>query len=202
MPEVLLHHKLALSPVRWLTAGEGLVAGSDYRGGTRQQQAGLRRGSAAVLGVCMAVLGILASLPLHADILRSGGGDDDILSGTMRNLMPDLTPQMTMQLCQQLRPYRPSPDLDYTAGVDARGRAVVPADLPGSPGTQAPLHQFDLPVTMETLRMMGLPTGPLLPKGDGSVGWLSLNDGQLLFNGQPLGPTETGGVFAFCQQLR
>lgn len=178
------------------------MARSEHRTGTRQQRAGWRRGSAAALGVWMVVLGILAPLPLRADILRSGGGDDDILSGTMRNLMPDLTPQMTMQLCQQLRPYRPSPDLDYTAGVDARGRAVVPADLPGSTGAQVPLHQFDLPVTIETLRMMGLPTGQLLPRGDGSVGWLSLNDGQLLFNGQPLGPTETGGVFAFCQQLR
>lgn len=42
--------------------------------------------------------------------------------------------------------YRPEPSVDYQSGVDARGQAVAPADLPGSAGAQA--KDFAVPLTM------------------------------------------------------
>src|SRR3546814_15670542 len=43
-----------------------------------------------------------------------------------------LTTSITEDDCARLVPHVPAPDVEYRPGVDAAGRPVAPADLPGS----------------------------------------------------------------------
>ncbi|MBP2230623.1 hypothetical protein J2847_003928 [Azospirillum agricola] len=102
-----------------------------------------------------------------------------------------------LSACQTLTRHRPAPDVEYKPGVDVRGRPVAPADLPGSAAPA--IDRFDIPVTLNLARRMGLhvPTGGL--RGDTQIGWLTMDGNRLFFNGQPVGDAAQGELYAYCR---
>jgi len=107
-------------------------------------------------------------------------------------------PVVDLSACQTLTRHRPAADVEYKPGVDVRGRPVAPADLPGSTGS-APIDRFDIPVTLDLAKRMGLraPTGGL--RGDAQIGWLTLDGNRLFFNGQPIGDVAQAELYAYCR---
>ncbi|MBP2312397.1 hypothetical protein [Azospirillum soli] len=110
--------------------------------------------------------------------------------------------QIDLSVCQYLPRHRPAPDVEYTPGVDVKGRAVAPADLPGSAGAAAPIERFDIPVTLNFARRMGfaVPSGGL--PGNAEVGTLTLKGNRLFFNGQPVGGPSEAQLYALCRTAR
>lgn len=109
--------------------------------------------------------------------------------------------QSDLAVCQYLTRHRPAPDVEYTPGVDVRGNAVAPADLPGS-HSAAPMESFDIPVTLDFARRMGVavPSGGL--PGRTQVGSLAVRGNRVLFNGQPLGAANEAELVALCRSAR
>ncbi|CAO3429860.1 hypothetical protein [Azospirillum doebereinerae] len=105
-------------------------------------------------------------------------------------------PAVDFSACQTLTRHRPAADVEYKPGVDARGRPVAPADLPGS-APAVPLDRFDIPVSGDLARVMGLN----VPGRDSNVqvGWLTLDEGRLFFNGQPVGGPAEAELYTYCR---
>ncbi|AWJ83083.1 hypothetical protein TSH58p_05810 [Azospirillum sp. TSH58] len=107
-----------------------------------------------------------------------------------------------LSACQFLTAHRPAPGVEYTPGVDVNGKAVAPADLPGSAGAAPPLERFDIPVTVDFARRMGFP----VPQGAAApgveVGYLTWYANRLYFNGQPIGAPSEAEVYAYCRTVR
>jgi hypothetical protein len=117
--------------------------------------------------------------------------------------VPALAQQATVTdaECRQLVESTASPDVNYKPGVDVRGRAVAPADLPSSSGQiQAPQNfTFDLNTS---LTGFGIPsTSPIFQPTVG-VGKITVEDNgrRVLFNGQPIGSSEKSALAELCKQ--
>ena len=110
------------------------------------------------------------------------------------------TVTITPKDCQRLLQHTPSADVAYKPGVDARGNAVTPADLPGSARITAP-NEITINLTVDLLKEYGVPSGsPLSPRGEASVGTVAYDiaAGRLTFNGQPLSDPEQQALAAGC----
>jgi hypothetical protein len=112
------------------------------------------------------------------------------------------------RLCQALTTrHRPAPDVEYIPGVDVRGRAVAPADLPGSAGAnRQTLERFEIPVTLDFAQRMGFSGGRVgtsgkLP-GNAEVGRLVIDGGRVTFNGAQVGGGSEAALAAACGRYR
>ncbi len=108
-------------------------------------------------------------------------------------------PVVDPALCRALVRHQPAPDVAYKPGVDAKGRPVAPADLPGSAGAMAAAAPIEIPLTMDLARRMGvrLPNGGL--PTDTVIGRMTLDGGRLMLNGQPLGGASEAELIALCR---
>lgn len=95
--------------------------------------------------------------------------------------------------CRVLKDHVPSSDATYQAGVDVRGRAVVPADINAAPMGLAgqtivvPLS-VDLAKRLQNTSIQGL-------EMTGTLGFIEIApSGRVLYNGQDL----TGQVHVLC----
>ncbi|CAO3401081.1 hypothetical protein [Azospirillum palustre] len=124
-------------------------------------------------------------IPLTPDAARSNPAGD--------------RPVIDLSLCQRLTRHVPAADVEYRPGVDVNGRAVAPADLPGSAGAQPPIP-IDLPLSVDLARRMGvaLPSVPYLPNDITAV-WLSVVGDRLYLNGQPIDPGAEERLYAYCR---
>ncbi|WP_377808953.1 hypothetical protein ABNQ38_27235 [Azospirillum sp. A29] len=124
-------------------------------------------------------------IPLTPDAVRSSPAGD--------------RPVIDLSLCQRLTRHVPAADVEYRPGVDVNGRAVAPADLPGSAGAQPPIP-IDLPLSVDLARRMGvaLPSVPYLPNDITAV-WLSVVGDRLYLNGQPIDPGAEERLYAYCR---
>jgi hypothetical protein len=100
-------------------------------------------------------------------------------------------------LCRYLPAHRPAPDVEYTPGVDVRGNAVAPADLPGSAGSM-PVDRFEIPVTAALARRLGFAVPHGLPMAM-EFGRITIQGDRVLFNGQPIGPAGRAELYAVCR---
>ncbi|MCW2236708.1 hypothetical protein [Azospirillum canadense] len=110
-----------------------------------------------------------------------------------------------LSVCQYLTAHRPAPDVEYTPGVDVKGRPVAPADLPGSAGTAPAAERFDFPLTIDFLRRSGVrvpPGAAAKVPGTGEIGVLTLYGNRLYFNGQPLGGATEAELYAYCRTVK
>lgn len=103
--------------------------------------------------------------------------------------------------CRALTAHVPAPDVAYQPGTDVMGRPVAPADLPGGSRIALP-DSFDIPITVDLGDRYGIPADPSLFDGEVQVGTVTLQDGRLYFNGQPLTPEDEQAIAYACRGVR
>lgn len=104
---------------------------------------------------------------------------------------------VTRSDCAALVEHRPSADVEYRPGVDARGRQVVAADVAGTLRI-APPDEVVIDVTVQVYQYLGRTPPPGLGDTGASVGRLVLSDGKLSFNGEPLSDPASRAIAAAC----
>lgn len=142
----------------------------------------------------LAVALFLAALPVSAQTQTPRPGPVPLTPDAVRD-----RPVVDLSLCQRLTRHVPAADVEYRPGVDVHGRAVAPADLPGSAGAQPPIP-IDLPLSVDLARRMGiaLPSVPFLPD-DVTAVWLTVVGNQLYLNGQPIDPGAEERLYVYCR---
>ncbi len=106
--------------------------------------------------------------------------------------------------CARLVEHVPAPDVAYHPGVDAYGRAVAPADLPGglNGGLQIEVPEtLHIPIEIDLQERFGIPANPALYKSDVPVGEVVHRNGRLSFNGQPLQDDAAAELTRRCQKI-
>jgi hypothetical protein len=99
--------------------------------------------------------------------------------------------------CSRLVQHQPSADVAYQPGVDARGRPVAPADLPG--GVQVkPRTEFTIDIEVDLQRRFGVPTNPNLYQPKANVGSITVKGDKAYFDGQPLTDQTQEALAAYC----
>ena len=114
-------------------------------------------------------------------------------------------PAVDPALCQELVKHTPSADVAYQPGVDVYGHKVAPADLPGSGGTIDIPHTIRIPLTVNLAKAINLDTttypGSVLGSGtETTLGTLTVEDGQVSFNGQPLSGVDQDNLAVICMK--
>lgn len=92
-------------------------------------------------------------------------------------------------VCAELSgPISGVPGPDYVPGVDAEGRAVTPADLPGG---APPVWLGDVPIEIDAdlQKRFGIPADSKLFRGKDIAGLVIVRDNRAYFNGEPIGRT-------------
>jgi hypothetical protein len=107
---------------------------------------------------------------------------------------------MTRADCARLIEHVPAPDVAYQPGVDAYGRAVVPADLAGGAQIQVP-ETLHIPIEIDLLDRFGIPANPDLYESDIPIGEVVYRNGRLSFNGQPLQDDAAAELSRRCQDI-
>jgi hypothetical protein len=116
--------------------------------------------------------------------------------------------------CEAYKGYEPDPSVDYKPGTDVHGRAVAPADLGGglqvSPDVNIPITVDIRPWTQIARQPQNAPgrTGPYpgAPggvnvndyNGQAEIGMVTVRDGKVYFNGQPLSTAYDNAVMQAC----
>jgi len=92
--------------------------------------------------------------------------------------------------CRRLVAHAPAPDVAYRAGVDVRGKAVVPADLGGQATIDLP-EVIEIPLTVDVARRLGAGAGgdSVLKsrrgiEGKAALGTLTVKGNDLFWNGR------------------
>ena len=104
--------------------------------------------------------------------------------------------------CRYVTQHVPSADTEYVGGVDANGNPVAPADLAPTGELKFP-STVAIPVTSNVGRVLGRSgTGSQGTgyRADALVGLVSLVDGRLYFNGQPIGDDPDIELAALCRK--
>ena len=105
-------------------------------------------------------------------------------------------------LCRALTKHRPDADVAYQSGVDVRGNAVAPADLPDQPQLQIP-HILSVPLTLSLAKTLHLDTSAYPANGFGSgteipLGTLTIDGDRVLFNGKILSDSQQDNLAVLC----
>ena len=106
--------------------------------------------------------------------------------------------------CSRLIRHVPAPDVAYQPGVDAKGRAVAPADMPGSGADAIPGLLPDVLEIPLTIKPMQGATYAKRGSGDsqatlGTVRY-DMNKGTFTFNDRPLTSPEQEELSRACQK--
>ncbi|TXH34679.1 MAG: hypothetical protein E6Q98_17430 [Rhodospirillaceae bacterium] len=101
--------------------------------------------------------------------------------------------------CQYLVNHQPAPDVAYQPGVDAHGRAVVPADLNSGNQIQLP-DTIYIPIEVNLGRRFHIPPNSRLWQSTAEVGVVTVTGDQVSFNGQPLTPQDNSALAALCRE--
>ena len=99
--------------------------------------------------------------------------------------------------CRRLERHVPAPDVTYRPGVDARGRAVAPADL--NPSVAIMPERLAIYLGVDLRRRLGLPPELI---ADLPLGIIEIENGTVLFNGRPIAPDATAALAAACAEAR
>lgn len=102
--------------------------------------------------------------------------------------------------CARMTGHKPAADATYTPGVDAQGRAVAPADLPGTAQIAIP-DEIVIDITVDLQKRFGIPSDATLFKPEARIGTVVVKaDGNAYFNGQALSSPEQQALAALCQK--
>jgi len=115
---------------------------------------------------------------------------------------PPPVPEVTISrsACAYLLQQAARESVDYQAGVDSEGRAVVPADLPDESQLKLPttITAEIAPALAHWLPNQSTPYDTLNLSRI-NLGTISLTGGVLTFNGQPLGASHQDDLLALCK---
>lgn len=103
-------------------------------------------------------------------------------------------------VCAELSgPLSGVPGPDYVPGVDAEGRAVTPADLPGG---APPVWLGDVPIEIDAdlQKRFGIAADSKLFRGKDIAGLVIVRDNRAYFNGEPIGENEQAAMAAACRE--
>jgi hypothetical protein len=101
--------------------------------------------------------------------------------------------------CNKVVTYRQPPGVAYQPGVDATGRKVAPADLPGGVQVQ-PRTEFTIDLTVDLQRRFGVPHNPNLYQSQANIGQITVRGDKAYFDGQPLTDEGQDALAQLCQQ--
>jgi len=89
--------------------------------------------------------------------------------------------------CRLVPIHKPDADVAYQPGVDVNGKAVAPADLPGSGGITLP-NDITIGLRVPLADILGADTPPFLGDAGIDVGQVTVDrlTGALFYNGQRL----------------
>lgn len=102
-------------------------------------------------------------------------------------------------VCRSLVAHEPAPDVTYQPGVDARGRPVAPADLPGGISLEVP-EDFAVLISRDLAGQFGIPEDSGVFEGNVILGLVTYTDGQLFFDGQPLFDPAQAVIARLCRE--
>jgi len=104
-------------------------------------------------------------------------------------------PRLSSGDCVRIASHQPQPDVTFQPGVDVAGRRVAPADL--APPVKVLPDRLWFVLSVDLARRLG---SPLV--GDLPLGIVSIENGRVLFNGQPLAPGDHASLEAACRSAR
>jgi hypothetical protein len=105
-------------------------------------------------------------------------------------------PSLPEKDCHYLAEYLPDSGIEYTPGVDVHGQPVVPADLAATPSIVP--EKPEIFITVDIAKYLGL-TVPHGMEGNLNIGKVTLEEGQVLFNGKPLEDEAAGRLKTLCK---
>ena len=102
--------------------------------------------------------------------------------------------------CAQVVAHVASADATYQPGVDALGRAVAPADLPGRQQLVLP-ETITIDLALDLAGQFGLdPIADVPLDPDARIGVIEVTGGRVTFNGQPLTSDDQAALAAACRR--
>lgn len=106
------------------------------------------------------------------------------------------------QACRALTRHVPAADVDYQPGIDVHGRAVVPADLPGSPAASAPVPRVEFKVGADLVAEFSRRLSPEVRAllGKGNAGMITVQGGKVYYDDQLLSGVTDQDVAVLCRQ--
>ncbi len=104
-------------------------------------------------------------------------------------------------VCRALVTHQPAPDVAYRPGVDALGRPVAPADLPGSASFRFS-DTFVINLTLDLAERFGIAGAPELFDAEAYLGTVLVRGNRVFFNGQPITSEGEAALAQACRQRR
>ena len=110
---------------------------------------------------------------------------------------------VSSSVCNSLAHVNDAPGVVYTAGVDAEGNAVAPADLAGgNTALNQAVASAPIKITVDLRKRFGIPANARLFQGESQIGYVTIQDGKAYLDGQPLNSTEQGLLAAACAERK
>ena len=102
--------------------------------------------------------------------------------------------------CDRVIAHVAAADVAYQPGVDATGRPVVPADLPGQPRLALP-ETITIDLALDLAGQFGLdPIAGVPLDPDARLGVIEVTGSRVTFNGQPLTSDDQAALAAACRR--
>ena len=107
--------------------------------------------------------------------------------------------RITKADCSRLVKYTASPGVAHQPGIDAHGRAVIPADLDSGPGFETAGHYL-VSLEVDLAERLGIPSGPSNFDADAEIGLIEVREERTYLNGRPLQSEGQAELAALCRQ--
>lgn len=146
------------------------------------------------------LLGLYGGPALIAAVLWALNAWAEMGAGTVGASPEGTLVTVTRETCRELVPYVPAPDVAYTPGVDAAGRPVTPADLPGVNPIGVP-QEVTIRLRVLLQDRLGIPADPSQYRGDVELGYLTVRDRRVYLNGQPITDESQAALETVCQKI-
>ena len=103
--------------------------------------------------------------------------------------------------CESIAHVNDAPGVAYAPGVDVEGNAVAPADLAGGDtALNQAVASAPIKITVDLRKRFGIPANARLFQGRSQIGYVTIEDGKVYLDGQPLNTAEQGLLVAACAE--
>lgn len=168
---------------------------------TRRITSGAAANGAACCGEARRGSGLRSPL-MRAAVLAIGGIGLGCGFGIVGPAAAQDGVSLTKSTCRKAVRYIPATGAagaDYVPGVDARGRAVAPADVGGGNQFRLP-DSYTINLEIDLFEQFGIPLDPRLAGSDLSVGQIEIRGRDVYFNGQALQDDAERAFVLLCRE--